>query len=615
MPLLLDPRYPRVTTRKDPTMTRNPFRLLVASMLLVLVLVVAACGGDDNKSGSSSSAGGAKKAEAQDTSGVKGGTLTQLGGSDVDFLDPGHSYYTAGFQVIYATNRTLYSFKPDDGVNPVPDLAESDPQISDDKKTVTVKIRKGVKFGPPVNREVTSKDVKYAIERFFSINVGGQYPGYFNPIEGSPKKPTKGVEPISGITTPDDQTIVFKLSTPVGVSFAAALVMPVTAPVPEEYAKQYDAKNPSTYNTHVISSGPYMVKNDASGKTVGYKAGKSIDLVRNPNWDGKASGDYRPAYLDEIVLHTNNTDANVASRQVLDGSKMVLDTNPPANILREVITKIKDQYKTVPSGGYRYFPMNTSKAPFNDINVRKAVMAGFSRDAARLARGGKYTGTLPTHFLPPEFPGFDQAGGLDGPGGIDFFSKANEKGDPEIAAKYFKAAGMASGKYEGSDEVLVVGANVDPGKSQAEVVQAQLEKLGFKVRMRLVPQDAVYTEWCQVPAKKVDMCAGAGWFKDFADPQSMLEPVFKGSLITETGNINYSQLKDPKVDAAMDKAALLDGDARLQAWADIDKMIVEDAAAIPFLWDNTTLIRSKDVKGVAGSYYTAWDLTFTSLAK
>jgi peptide/nickel transport system substrate-binding protein len=137
--------------------------------------------------------------------------------------------------------------------------------------------------------------------------------------------------------------------------------------------------------------------------------------------------------------------------------------------------------------------------------------------------------------------------------------------------------------------------------------------MGFKVRLRLVPQDAVYTEWCQVPAKNVGMCAGAGWFKDFADPQSMLEPVFKGSLITETGNINYSELNDPKIDKAMDEAALLEGEERLKAWANIDKMIVESAAAIPFLWDNTTLIRSKDVNGVAASYYTAWDLNFTSI--
>jgi peptide/nickel transport system substrate-binding protein len=354
------------------------------------------------------------------------------------------------------------------------------------------------------------------------------------------------------------------------------------------------------------------VKNNSSGSLTGYKAGKSISLVRNPNWNGPETGDYRPAYLDEVFLRTNATDANVAGRQVLEGQNLVLDTNPPANILRDVVTKIKDQYTSVPSGGYRYFPLNTTVKPFDNVNVRRAVLAGFDRDAARKARGGKFTGDLPTHFLPPEFPGFEEAGGFEGPG-VDYMSKANEKGDLELAAKYFKQAGFNSGKYEGSDEILMVGANVDPGKAQAEVAKAQLEKMGFKVRLRLVPQDAVYTEWCQVPAKNVGMCAGAGWFKDFADPQSMLEPVFKGSLITETGNINYSELKDPKIDAAMNKAALLEGDERLQAWADVDKMIVQDAAAIPFLWDKTTLIRSKNVNGVAASYYTSWDLNYTSI--
>src|SRR3954452_3920470 len=199
-------------------MHRSPLRFLTPVALASLALVVAACGSSSNNSSGSQAAekSSANQKEAI-ASGQKGGTLTQLGSSDVDYLDPGHSYYTAGFQVIYAANRTLYSFKPEDGTNPVPDLAESDPEISADKKTVTVKIRKGVKFGPPVNREVTSKDVKYAIERFFSVNVGGQYPGYFAPIVGTPKQPTAGAKPISGITTPDDQPIVFKLKDKVGV--------------------------------------------------------------------------------------------------------------------------------------------------------------------------------------------------------------------------------------------------------------------------------------------------------------------------------------------------------------------------------------------------------------
>jgi peptide/nickel transport system substrate-binding protein len=581
-------------------------------MLVMLAFVVAACGGSDKKSSSSSNSGAASNTKAAEAPAKKGGDLNILAASDVDFNDPGHTYYTWGMVFTFATNRPLYSFKPSDGSKPVPDLAVGEPQISADKKTVTVKIKPGIKYAPPVNRAVTSKDVKYAMERFFSVNVGGQYPGYFQPIVGSPAKPTKGVKPISGIETPDDQTIVFHLKQPVGVSFSAALVMPITVPVPEEYASKFDAKSPSTYNTHVAFTGPYMIQNDSSGSMTGYQPGKSIKLVRNPNWDPKT--DFRPAYLNSVSVRTNASDANVAARQVISGTSMALDTNPPANILRELVTKIKGQYISVPSGGYRYFPLNTEVKPFDNINVRKAVMAGFDREAARLARGGKYVGDIATHWLPPDFPGFKEAGGYDGFPDIDYFNKNNTKGDLQLAAKYFKAAGFASGKYEGNEQLLMVGANADPGKSQAEVAKNQLEKLGFKVRLRLVPQDAVYTDWCQVPSKKVAMCGGAGWFKDFADPQSMLEPVFKGALINRSsGNINYSMLNDPKVDDAMNKAALLTGEERLKAWAGVDKMIVQDAAGIPFIWDKTTLTFSKNVNAVANPYIAQWDLSYTSI--
>ena len=218
-------------------MTRSTLRPLLASVVAALALVVAACGGSDNGSATGSSSSGGGSAASQETGGKQGGVLRQLGSSDVDYIDPGHTYYTGGYQLLYPTQRTLYSFKPDNGKDPVPDLAASKPQISQDLKTITVKIKKGVKFSPPVNREVTSKDVKYAFERFFSINVGGQYPSYFSSIVGAPSKPTNGVKPISGITTPDDQTIAFKLSQPLAVSVASALVMPISAPVPEEYAK------------------------------------------------------------------------------------------------------------------------------------------------------------------------------------------------------------------------------------------------------------------------------------------------------------------------------------------------------------------------------------------
>src|SRR4051812_24338579 len=220
-------------------MSRRFLRFALAGVLSTLAFVVAACGGSDDSSSSTKSSSAQQTKKAAEAPAKKGGKITMLASSDVDFLDPGHTYYTFGEMVTLATNRPLYSFKPDDALHPVPDLAADQPQISADQKTVTVAIKAGIRYAPPVNREVTAADVKYAVERFFSTNVGGQYPGYFSIIKGAPSRPTRGVRSISGIATPDPRTIVFTLKQAAGVSFAAALVMPITVPVPAEYARPF----------------------------------------------------------------------------------------------------------------------------------------------------------------------------------------------------------------------------------------------------------------------------------------------------------------------------------------------------------------------------------------
>ena len=63
----------------------------------------------------------------------------------------------------------------------------------------------------------------------------------------------------------------------------------------------------------------------------------------------------------------------------------------------------------------------------------------------------------------------------------------------------------------------------------------------------------------------------------------------------------------------MDKATGLQGAARLNAWGNVDKMITATAAAVPLVWDKTTLIWSKDVNGVANDYYHTIDFEYTSL--
>jgi peptide/nickel transport system substrate-binding protein len=579
-------------------------RLFLALALAGAVL--AGCGGGSDRPGADeqSGPGGAP------IKGKLGGKLTMLWTDDVDNIDPGITYYQMGYMVSYATQRPLYSWKPDDGQTPVPDLAEAQPQVSRDGRTVTVHIRDGVRFSPPVDREVTSEDVKYAIERGFFNTVANGYTGaYFGDVVGARQGAKPGTA-ITGIRTPDDRTIVFKLERGTGGVLAGALALPLSAPVPEEYAAPFDRRNPSAYGQNQVATGPYMIENNASGKAIGYEAGRRIHLVRNPNWDDTT--DYKPAYVDEIEMPQGNDDTTVASRRVLEGDGMLTgDFSPPPNVLAQVVKSQKDQMALIPAGSARYVSMNTTVAPFDDVDVRRAVVAGFDREAMRLTRGGKLIGDIPTHMIPPGVPGFEEAGGFDG-FGLDFMSKPG--GDRALAAEYFKAAGYPSGRYEGDQELLMVGTSEGVAQKAAEIAKENFERLGFKVRLQLTTQDAMYTKFCNIPSANVAICPNVSWGKDFGDPQTVLDPTFNGDNIIPQFNSNWPELDVPEINAAMDEAGLLtDPEGRAQAWARIDRMITEQAPVVSWLWDRLPLLRSADVNGVASEFNSQWDLAWTSL--
>jgi peptide/nickel transport system substrate-binding protein len=460
-------------------------RALVAGALALLGLALAACGGDGDERAGETAAKFAPPTAAPDNA-KKGGTLEVIAASDVDYIDPGAAYYQFTYMITSAAQRALLSWQPDDVENPTPDLAEGEPTISDDNKTLTFKIRPGIRYSPPlgggqgVTRDVTSADVKYAVERGLLPGVSNAFATiYFDSLEGFSeaeaaveKDPTTAPE-ISGIETPDDQTIVFKFEKPTAQRVKQVLSLPISAPVPEEYAKKFDAESPSSYGEHQLATGPYYVTN--------YEPGKNITMERNPNWD--ASTDWRPAYLDKIDIQEGFTDTVSAGKKILTGSNQVNgDFSSEPQTLKLAATEYPDQLALAPSGGNRYVALNTSKPPFDDIDVRKAVVAGSDREALRQTRGGPLTGPVATHFIPPDIPGFEEAGGLAGPQGEEFDFVQNPKGDPDLAASYMKKAGFESGKCEGSDcSITMVADNTPPGSNTAQVVKDQLTQLGFKV--------------------------------------------------------------------------------------------------------------------------------------
>src|SRR5438874_12235116 len=95
-----------------------------------------------------------------------GGHLDVLSAADVDSLDPGYWYYQYDYMALgQTTQRWLYAWEPGK-TSPTPDLAADLPQTSPDGKTVTIKIRSGIRYSAPLaGRTVKAADVAYAPTR------------------------------------------------------------------------------------------------------------------------------------------------------------------------------------------------------------------------------------------------------------------------------------------------------------------------------------------------------------------------------------------------------------------------------------------------------------------
>ena len=218
---------------------------------------------------------------------------------------PGQVYYAFGYMVHYAVNRAPVLLRPGRHEKPRADLAIGEPQISADQKTVTVRLKPGRAYAPPVNREVTAGDVKYALRARVQRARALPYAGvYFKDIEGAPGTPGD-IEDIPGIQTPDDHTIVFKLTSPAPRSVAGAGDADLDARARGVRAQVRRQDAVDLRPVRRLHRARTCTRTTPRASSSGASRASSIELVRNPNWDAKT--DYRPAFLDSITVQEGNS--------------------------------------------------------------------------------------------------------------------------------------------------------------------------------------------------------------------------------------------------------------------------------------------------------------------
>jgi peptide/nickel transport system substrate-binding protein len=609
---------------------------LLAALAAVAALA-AGCGSSNKSSSGSSSSGSGSGATNESTASydngkaAKGGTYTVGWEQSFGFtnnFDPTGEYLGNAWGILdNLLVRPLIGYKHQGGATGndlIGDLATDVPTPTDNGLTYTYHLRKGVKFGPPVNRAVTSKDVAYALNRLADANDGGQYAFYYTVIKGwsdaaAKSAKTKNIVPVSGISTPDDSTLVIHLTQKTG-DFNYLMSMPATAPIPEEVAKCFEGK-PGDYGRDVVSSGPYMIKgsnavNASSCSTLkpmsGYAGadGQKLILVRNPNYD-QSTDQYRKNYPDEFDFLINSNADDIYNR-VQSGQYDDEQSSPQPKTIREYETNADLKKRLLSNPGDRtwYITLNLTQAPFDDIHVRKALNLIIDKQQLRQAWGGPIQGQIATHIVPPSL--FN--GGLTT---YDPYATPNDAGDVGKAQAEMKQSKYDPGHTgkctaKACKGVLMLGDTRALDNRMIPIIQADAAKIGITFTVRQV--NGAYTT-LQTTSKNIPISERPGWGKDFADASTFFDALFLSTSIIPAGNTNYSLVgltpalntskklgvtgnldNIPSVDAQINACQPKAGQARITCFEGVDKTLMTKVVPwVPYLWSSVVSIVGPNV--------------------
>ena len=230
---------------------------------------------------------------------------------------------------------------------------------------------------------------------------------YYMVIDGFPQFMAGEAESIAGIETPDEKTVIFRLSEPTG-DFLFRLAMPASGPMPREVAGCFT--DAGVYGQYLVSSGPYMIAGSGSQDATscstlaplsGYDPNAKLELVRNPAYDPatdipEARSNLPDGFLFEINSNVDDIFAKIEAGE-LDGE--IAGATPP--IVRHYVEsdELADRLKLNRTDVTFYLSMNLTQPPFDDVHVRRAVNLVMNKEGLRRAWGGETRGEIATHIL------------------------------------------------------------------------------------------------------------------------------------------------------------------------------------------------------------------------
>jgi len=515
--------------------------------------------------------------------GVRHGTLRVLDQADVEALDPGVAYGAADLALLRGMVRTLYSFdssrQDSSALDPVPDLASGPYQISDDRRTYTFTIRKGIRYAPPYDATVQAKDFVYAIEREFDPHQKVRSPNpYASLIQGFAEYAAGKARTISGMQAIGESTLKITLRQPAS-DFPSLLTMPFFSPVPQRYARRYQLGE--DYAKHLIATGSYALAR--------YSPGERIELVRNQNWDPETDP-LRKAWVDRVEVTIGSNESAIQAAIEQGDADLNLDLTPPPNADLQRLGKggdLQGQSGIKTTGCVRYLTLQTDSGPTANPLVRKAINLAVDKRALVLELGGAFAGEPASTILSPTLGGYEKY--------PDPYGTTDSRGDPVAARALLSQAGYPNGLT-----LNYVGPSTGKGREVLSVLQTSLAHAGIRLNPTLYKGYKVYTDSLQLQSKKDEHQLGlARWCPDVPGngARSFIGVLLDGRKITARANNNYGDYNNPAVNDMIDQAYATEDPARRNnLWGQIDRKIMDDAPWVPLIYERQTYFWSSRVK-------------------
>jgi ABC-type oligopeptide transport system substrate-binding subunit/class 3 adenylate cyclase len=460
---------------------------------------------------------------------------------DPPTLDPTMAGGTTSGAIICQLFSGLVDLSPE--MNVVPDVAQSWEVLEGGRKYI-FHLRDDVRWSD--RTLVTAGDFEYAWKRVLDPATGSPVASLLYDIKGARAfhQATVGRGDV-GVRALNDFTLVVELEEPTGY-FLSLLSHRVTYPVPR-YLVQMHGED-WTEMGNIVTNGPFRLE--------AWQRGQSMVLVRNPAYHGRFKGN---VHRVELSLFSSTEWSTVLAMYEADRLDILDLLDLPPLDRDRARREHAGEYVSAPLLSTLYVVFNVSRPPFDDVRVRRAFVLAIDREwlADVVWRG--YYSPATGGFVPVGMPGHSMGIGLPY--------------DPEQARTLLAEAGYPGGRGFPIVDALVALHRV------GEYLQTQWrENLGLEITWKTMEVGAFINRLDTDPP---DLLLFA-WGADYPDPDNFLR-VCSARSRARWQNRVYERLVE-------EAWHITDQEERLTMYQEADRILVEEAAIMPILYQRLHLL-------------------------